>query len=747
MEAACSVGDVVAIQGEDGQFTIIKIEPKDPNGSVCLGTSDQAENIPAEIQTVDVEEMTHPVIHVTQDNNHLHESSADMHLNAAELEASRDHNGSRISWNYHFQALNEASVQANDYEIERATGTLPARKRFIPVKFRDFRSPEEISENEDDDSDYEPEPLPIPQRKRRGRPRKHLEGEAGDNAGPSIVKKPKMIKTANGYKCTTCNRVFSQKGNLKVHLITHTDIRPFPCDFENCNKHFRTRESLRRHKLAHLGIKPFECDVCKKKFCSALSLQEHKSRHTEAKPYSCNICQRAFRQISCLRRHLMTHTQEMRYTCEICERKFTQAIYLRSHMKVHTGERPYSCEQCNKLFAHASDLQRHRIIHTGKKPYACSVCGIRFSDPSSRRRHEKEHVGSKPYCCHLCSEGFKRAGQLRAHLFRHHGGLKEGVEFQIQEGSEPVCYRIELREETAGGLEADPASATRALDWSAFDEKKIVSLIQNLNHDIVVQEVEVPASSVREGVEAEHMEEVVVAEGHASVDMEQMVIPVEVATVVEAGEEAGEKLITIAEVEAGSEGEIESYQILQGISTDVDSLAQEMIAVHYHQPPSTLGNESCLAPTTVVSALAGTSVAAGTMLSTMASPQANAQKSKTTATSTSVSDLTSNTVVAATSDYINKPDFGSQEYYNWLSSFTEVCKLVPMPLDVELFQKISQLHKTLSDFMASPSGVISDKENFCILMSISKDLNHILNEHLSFMLQNLSDGHLAATGI
>ncbi|PVD30069.1 hypothetical protein C0Q70_09330 [Pomacea canaliculata] len=675
MEAACSVGDVVAIQGEDGQFTIIKIEPKDPNGSVCLGTSDQAENIPAEIQTVDVEEMTHPVIHVTQDNNHLHESSADMHLNAAELEASRDHNGSRISWNYHFQALNEASVQANDYEIERATGTLPARKRFIPVKFRDFRSPEEISENEDDDSDYEPEPLPIPQRKRRGRPRKHLEGEAGDNAGPSIVKKPKMIKTANGYKCTTCNRVFSQKGNLKVHLITHTDIRPFPCDFENCNKHFRTRESLRRHKLAHLGIKPFECDVCKKKFCSALSLQEHKSRHTEAKPYSCNICQRAFRQISCLRRHLMTHTQEMRYTCEICERKFTQAIYLRSHMKVHTGERPYSCEQCNKLFAHASDLQRHRIIHTGKKPYACSVCGIRFSDPSSRRRHEKEHVGSKPYCCHLCSEGFKRAGQLRAHLFRHHGGLKE------------------------------------------------------------------------EGVEAEHMEEVVVAEGHASVDMEQMVIPVEVATVVEAGEEAGEKLITIAEVEAGSEGEIESYQILQGISTDVDSLAQEMIAVHYHQPPSTLGNESCLAPTTVVSALAGTSVAAGTMLSTMASPQANAQKSKTTATSTSVSDLTSNTVVAATSDYINKPDFGSQEYYNWLSSFTEVCKLVPMPLDVELFQKISQLHKTLSDFMASPSGVISDKENFCILMSISKDLNHILNEHLSFMLQNLSDGHLAATGI
>ena len=30
----------------------------------------------------------------------------------------------------------EVSVQAYDYEIERATGILPARKRFIPLKYR-----------------------------------------------------------------------------------------------------------------------------------------------------------------------------------------------------------------------------------------------------------------------------------------------------------------------------------------------------------------------------------------------------------------------------------------------------------------------------------------------------------------------------------------------------------------------------------------------------------------------------------
>ncbi len=42
-------------------------------------------------------------------------------------------------------------------------------------------------------------------------------------------------------------------------------------------------------------------------------------------------------------------------------------------------------------------------------------------------------------------------------------------------------------------------------------------------------------------------------------------------------------------------------------------------------------------------------------------------------------------------DYVSNPDFNSQEYYNWLSNFVELCKLVPMPLDVDLFQKISQV--------------------------------------------------------
>lgn len=88
-------------------------------------------------------------------------------------------------------------------------------------------------------------------------------------------------------------------------------------------------------------------------------------------------------------------------------------------------------------------------------------------------------------------------------------------------------------------------------------------------------------------------------------------------------------------------------------------------------------------------------------------------------------------------DFVTNPDFSKQEYYNWLTRFTELCKVVPMPLETSLFQKISQVHKTVSDVMATPSGVVADKENFIVLMNITKELSSIINEHLMYVMQNL----------
>ena len=50
-----------------------------------------------------------------------------------------------------------------------------------------------------------------------------------------------------------------------------------------------------------------------------------------------------------------------------------------------------------------------------------------------------------------------------------------------------------------------------------------------------------------------------------------------------------------------------------------------------------------------------------------------------------------------------------------------------------------QVLKSLSDILATPSGILANKDNFRILMNISKDLNSIINEHLAFVLKNLDE--------
>lgn len=116
-------------------------------------------------------------------------------------------------------------------------------------------------------------------------------------------------------------------------------------------------------------------------------------------------------------------------------------------------------------------------------------------------------------------------------------------------------------------------------------------------------------------------------------------------------------------------------------------------------------------------------------------PSPTASTTTTTDTKQEENILTS----SLTENYVKNPDFSQQSYYNWLSAFADACKLVQMPLETHLFEKISNVNKNLADVMANPKGVLANKSNFIISMSISKELAGIIDKHLTYVLTALDN--------
>lgn len=80
-------------------------------------------------------------------------------------------------------------------------------------------------------------------------------------------------------KCPHCQLLFSNNGQLRGHVRTHTGERPFSCDHPNCGKTFTRNEELTRHKRIHTGLRPYACSVCGKRFGRKDHLKKHQRTH------------------------------------------------------------------------------------------------------------------------------------------------------------------------------------------------------------------------------------------------------------------------------------------------------------------------------------------------------------------------------------------------------------------------------------------------------------------------------------
>ncbi|CAL8137151.1 unnamed protein product [Orchesella dallaii] len=222
--------------------------------------------------------------------------------------------------------------------------------------------------------------------------RLHMKGshDVSNRSGPE-----RLVCDVCGIECRT-------KGNLKMHLQIHQEVRDFVC--AECGKSFTTRQFLRNHKFrdhvpADDKINPLTCRICKKTFHNKSYLNKHNMTvHEKKYSFFCDKCGNGFLYMCRLKRHLMIQHgvgEPLMHICPIesCKKTFWSITHFKNHMARHRNEPKYKCRFCGKDFFCNSRRHRHEQIHTNAKtkPYQCEICNKRFPVRNYLYIHMKSH--------------------------------------------------------------------------------------------------------------------------------------------------------------------------------------------------------------------------------------------------------------------------------------------------------------------------------------------------------------------
>ena len=100
------------------------------------------------------------------------------------------------------------------------------------------------------------------------------------------------------FECHICKKRLRTDKNLENHMQQHNQT--YVC--EECGMKFARQHSLSKHRKVH-GEKSYLCPVCGRAFMSLTTQKVHMITHTGIRPYICNVCGSSYTQRSSLMLH------------------------------------------------------------------------------------------------------------------------------------------------------------------------------------------------------------------------------------------------------------------------------------------------------------------------------------------------------------------------------------------------------------------------------------------------------------
>ncbi|XP_055696295.1 RB-associated KRAB zinc finger protein-like [Lutzomyia longipalpis] len=218
------------------------------------------------------------------------------------------------------------------------------------------------------------------------------------------------------HMCPICGKVIMC--NLKVHITTHSDERPFEC--AHCGKKFKNKLYLKTHIGVHKTDNPYKCTFCPEQLPTKNKLDIHVRSHTGERPFLCTICGKGFTRRSDLNIHVSSHTNERLFECEICKKTYKTKGARNIHRKTHTNQTPrFECAECGRKFFRRQLYTQHLRTHTKERPYECNFCHKTFNAPHILKRHTLLHTGEKKFKCTICPVGYIQKQDFIRHMAKH----------------------------------------------------------------------------------------------------------------------------------------------------------------------------------------------------------------------------------------------------------------------------------------------------------------------------------------